>query len=89
MLGNLGRYYQPSYSTGVGGIDDAYSETSMTWKLVRCVQQQWRIVYGLGSNLLSNAFRLALMKLTLFGPKDQLLLQDRMSVFWGHAAKSS
>ena len=71
------------------GMGGAYSETSMSWKLVRCIQQHWRVVYRLGSKLLSDAFRLALVKPTFFGSKDQLLLQDHTSVFPGSAAKLS
>ena len=66
----------------------AYSETRMSWKLVHCIQQHWRVVY-LGSKLLSDAFRLALVEPTFFGSKDQLLLQDHTSVFPGSAAKLS
>ena len=71
------------------GMDGAYSETSMTWKLVRCIQQHWRVFYRVGSKLLSDAFRLALVKPTFFGLKDQLLLRDPTSVFLGFAAKLS
>ena len=71
------------------GMDGAYSETSMTWKLVRCIQQHWWVFYRVGSNLLSDTFRLALVKPTFFGSKDQLLLQDHTSVFPGSAAKLS
>ena len=45
-------------------MDEAYSETNMAWKLVCCIQwAQWQIVYRLGSELLSDAFRLALRNL--------------------------
>ena len=68
------------------GMGGAYSETSMSWKLV---QQHWRVVYKLDSKLLSDASRLSLVNPTFFGLKDELLLQDHMSVFPGSAAKLS
>ena len=55
-------------------LDGAYSETNMFWKLVRCIQQHWRVVNRLGSILLSDAFRLALVKPTFFDSKYQFLL---------------
>ena len=39
---------------------NTYSKTCMAWKLARCIQQHWRMLYRLGSELLSNAFRLTL-----------------------------
>ena len=70
-------------------MGDAYSETRMVWKLIPCTQQHRWWLYRLGSELLSNAFRLALVKLTFFHSKDQLLFQDYTFVFQGYAAKSS
>ena len=40
-------------------MDGAYLETSMAWKLI--VQKHWRMVYRLDSELLSDAFILALV----------------------------
>ena len=47
------------------------------------------MLYKLGSELLSDVFRLGLVKLTFFGPKDQLLLEDHTFGFPGYAAKLS
>ena len=66
---------------------DTYSETGMAWKLVHRIQQHGWMAYRLGSKLLTNAFRSALVKPTFFGPKDQLPLQDHPSVFRGSSAK--
>ena len=41
------------------GMDGTYSEASIAWKLVRCIQQRCRMVYRSGSKLVSGAFRLA------------------------------
>ena len=70
-------------------MGDAYSETSIAWELILYTQQHWRWLYRLGSELLSNAFRFALVELTFFDSKDQLFFQDYMFVFPGYAAKSS
>ena len=70
------------------GMNGSYLETSMAWKPIPCIQQHWRAAYRLGSELLSDASRLALAKLTFFGSKDQLLLQGRTFFFRGYAVKS-
>ena len=70
-------------------VGDAYSETRMAWKLIPYIQQRWRWLYRLGSELLSNGLRFALVQLTFFHSEDQLLFQDYTLVFRGYAAKPS